>query len=219
MLLMLLAVFGLKGRLNDEKRNLLFLLAGILLAYFDLLTYPMITLAVPLIAHLATDEECCTSLKKGVKDIAFLTISWGIGYVGMWGMKWIVASLLTDENVIANAVNQLMFRSGHFGEKKKFSTTLRLNFAVWHKPMLIVVFVCLLLFIIGYQWKKRTGANRRMLVTAAEILLVSLYCFVWYFFTENHSCDNAYFTWRELGISVYGILTLLVAIPGDRASE
>jgi hypothetical protein len=219
MLLMLIAVFGLKGHLDDEKRNILFLFAGILTAYFDLLTYPMITLAVPLIAHLATDEKCRATLKKGAKDIAFLTASWGIGYVGMWGMKWIVASLLTDENVIANAVNQLMFRSGHFGAKKKFSTTLGLNFAVLNKPILIVAFLCLMLFLIGYRLKKREGADRRMLPAVAEILFVSLYCFVWYFFTENHSCDNSYFTWRELGITVYGILMLLITTPPDKAAQ
>jgi hypothetical protein len=219
MLLALITLFVFKGRMDDAKRNYLFLLVGILIAYFDLLTYPMITLAVPLIAHLAMDDDCLSSLKKGAKVIASCTASWGIGYVGMWAMKWIIASVLTDENVIANAVNQLMFRSGHFGEKKKFLTTLKLNFSVCDKKILILAFLCLLLFIIGYRIKRRENIDRQILPALAEILFVSLYPFLWYFFTENHSCDNSYFTWRELGISVFGILTLLVTTTRDRVSE
>jgi hypothetical protein len=219
MMLALIAVFVFRGRMDGTKRNYLFLLAGILTAYFDLLTYPMITLAVPLIAHLAIDEECLSSMKKGAKDIASYTASWGIGYVGMWAMKWIIASMFTDENVIANAVNQLMFRSGHFSTENKFLTTLKLNFSVCDKKILVLTFTCLLLFIIGYRIKRRENMDRQMLPALVEILFVSLYSFIWYFFTEQHSCDNSYFTWRELGISVFGIFTLLVMTTRNRAAE
>lgn len=38
------------------------------------------------------------------------------------------------------------------------------------------------------------------------ILFVSFYPFLWYLFTKNHSVGHYYYTWRELGISVFGIL-------------
>lgn len=97
--------------MKDSRRNYLFLSAGILTAFFDLMTYPLVTLGVPLIAYLGTDRECLHSIKKGFKSIIVYSLSWVIGYAGMWMSKWIIASVLTEENVILDAIEQMRFRS------------------------------------------------------------------------------------------------------------
>ncbi len=209
-----MVLVGFKKYLNDTRRNYLFLLTGILTAFFDLLTYPFVTLGVPLITYLASDRECGESVKKSLKDIFFHTVSWCIGYVGMWGSKWVIASVLTDENVIKEAVDQVMFRSGHFEKGRSYATTLWLNFDACNMKSIWVVLICLLICllvraVINYR---RTGM--KPLPGTAAILLVSLYPFLWYYLTMHHSSDNSYFTWRELSISVYGVLMALAVNGG-----
>lgn len=114
MMLMLIAILTWKGDLDDNRRSYLFLAAGILTAYFDFLTYPFVTLGVPLLAYLGLERTCLQSAKKALKDTILCTMSWGIGYVGMWGSKWGIASLFTGENIILDAFKAFLYRSGHF---------------------------------------------------------------------------------------------------------
>lgn len=90
--IMMLALFGLflgRRRWTDTGRNYLFLLAGVLTAYFDFLTYPFITLGVPLIAYLAFEDRRLVTRQIDMrKNMLLYTFSWGIGYVGMWSAKW-----------------------------------------------------------------------------------------------------------------------------------
>lgn len=211
---MLIILLVWKERLNDTRRNYLFLLAGILTAYFDFLTYPFFTLGVPLLAYLGGGgRECLLSAKRAAKDTFFYTMSWGIGYVGMWGSKWILASLLTEENVIQNALEQLKYRSGHFAGKKSMGETLLcIQKSIDFKSLLIMM-VLLLGFIVGFRVKNHCSLKKNMLPSLGIMLLVSLYPFVWYYFTMHHSTDNSYFTWRELAISVFGILMTAAADP------
>lgn len=206
MLLASMVLVGLKGRLNDTRRNYLFLLVGILTAYFDLLTYPFVTLGIPLITYLAVDSECRENWKKSVKDIVFHTVSWCIGYVGMWGAKWAAASVLTDENVIMDAVNQVKFRSGHYENGRSYGTTLQLNFEACNMTSIWVVLICLAVFLLGCVIMNFRKNGIKFVPVTVMILVVSLYPFLWYYLTMHHSCDNSYFTWREYSICVYGIL-------------
>lgn len=214
MLLASMALVGLRAYLNDTGRNYLFLLVGILTAFFDLLTYPFVTLGIPLITYLAIDRECMENWKKSIRDIVFYSVSWGIGYVGMWGAKWIAASVLTDENVIMDAVNQVKFRSGHYEQGRSFLTTLKLNFDACNMKSIWVVLIAIVLFLLACVILNFRRNGIKLLPVTAVILVVSLYPFLWYYLTMHHSSDNSYFTWREYSICVYGVLTALAVNMG-----
>lgn len=214
MLLASMALVGLRAYLNDTGRNYLFLLVGILTAFFDLLTYPFVTLGIPLITYLAIDRECMENWKKSIRDIVFYSVSWGIGYVGMWGAKWIAASVLTDENVIMDAVNQVKFRSGHYEQGRSFLTTLKLNFDACNMKSIWVVLIALTVFLLACVILNFRRNGIKLLPVTAVILVVSLYPFLWYYLTMHHSSDNSYFTWREYSICVYGVLTALAVNMG-----
>ncbi len=214
MLLASMALVGLRAYLNDTRRSYLFLIVGILTAFFDLLTYPFVTLGIPLITYLAVDKECRENWKKSIKDIVFYSVSWGIGYVGMWGAKWVAASVLTDENVIMDAVNQVKFRSGHYEQGRSFWTTLKLNFDACNMKSIWVVLIALALFLLACVILNFRRNGIKLLPVTAVILVVSLYPFLWYYLTMHHSSDNSYFTWREYSICVYGVLTALAVNMG-----
>lgn len=214
MLLTSMALVGLRAYLNDTRRSYLFLIVGILTAFFDLLTYPFVTLGIPLITYLAVDKECRENWKKSIKDIVFYSVSWGIGYVGMWGAKWVAASVLTDENVIMDAVNQVKFRSGHYEQGRSFLTTLKLNFDACNMKSIWVVLIALTVFLLACVILNFRRNGIKLLPVTAVILVVSLYPFLWYYLTMHHSSDNSYFTWREYSICVYGVLTALAVNMG-----
>jgi hypothetical protein len=211
MMLTLIAMFALHPYLNDERRNYLFLLDGIMVAYFDFLTYPPITVAIPLITYLAIDEECRHSVKKSVKAVFFYTASWSVGYAGMWAMKWVLASLLTDQNVIYDALKTVKHDSGVLDSEYTYWTTLKSNLAICNWRVLLSLFLLVLIYLIGRKIVKHDSIDWCMLPSAVAILFVSAYPFIWYYLTQMHSSNHNWFVWRELGISVYGILTLLVA--------
>ena len=69
---------------SGERLYYLFLISGILLAYFDFMTAPTITLTFPL-------ALVCLNEKRTWKSLIFCGVFWGIGYAGMWAGKWLIA--------------------------------------------------------------------------------------------------------------------------------
>lgn len=214
MMFALIALFVLKKYLNDITRNYLFLLTGIATAYFDLLTYPLITLGVPLITYLGLDCERLTLSNcrlRGEKNKIFLyfiyTVSWGIGYVGMWISKWIIASIVTEENIIYNALGAIKRRSG-FSREYPYFEILRLNIRFYNIRIYLVALICFAVFLMVLKIKNYIIVDKKLIPCMCAILSVSIYPFVWYLFTENHSTIHYWYTYRELAISVFGILMI-----------
>lgn len=219
MMFALIALIALKKYLNDATRNYLFLLTGISTAYFDLLTFPLITLGVPLIAYLGMECMQGTRLtaaicksgggqKKGCLFLVY-TASWCIGYAGMWASKWIIATILTDENVIYNAFLSIRNRSD-FSREYSYIETLKRNIGFCNKRIYFVALICLAVLLIILKIKKYNIIDKTLLPCTCVLLFASIYPFIWYFFTENHSSIHYWFTYRELAISVFGILMICV---------
>ena len=219
MMAALIALFALKKYLNDTTRNYLFLLAGILTSYFDLLTFPLITLAIPLIAYLGLDCARLAETKdRGVKNTLFYTVSWCIGYVGMWASKWIIASILTNENAIEDAIERIKYRSG-YSQSYTFFDVVKLNFSMYNTKVVLIAIIGLIVFMIALGFKEHIILNTKLLPCMGVILFVTIYPFIWYFFTTNHSSNHNYFTYKELAISVFGILMIVAINIKDTKKE
>ena len=219
MMAALIALFALKKYLNDTTRNYLFLLAGILTSYFDLLTFPLITLAIPLIAYLGLDCARLAETKdRGVKNTLFYTVSWCIGYVGMWASKWIIASILTTENAIEDAIERIKYRSG-YSQSYTFFDVVKLNFSMYNTKVVLIAIIGLIVFMIALGFKEHIILNTKLLPCMGVILFVTIYPFIWYFFTTNHSSNHNYFTYKELAISVFGILMIVAINIKDAKKE
>lgn len=209
MILALIVIFACKDVLNDTWTKYLFLMTGILTAYFDLLTYPFITLGVPLLAYLGSSyKRLVDDQMSGWKSVFLPTVSWCLGYGGMWSAKWVITTILTGENIIYDAFEKIKYRSGYFSVKHSYYDTLRLNLSVCNRRVFVLAAICIGIYILAVRVKDHIGVDRSLLPLEGMLLAVSLYPFVWYLFTKDHSCCHSYFTWRELGISVYGIFMI-----------
>ena len=66
--------------------SIFFMTIGVLTSYFDLLTYPLLTLGAPLALWLVFNF--LERFRKNFLNLFQMSAFWGIGYAGMWSLKW-----------------------------------------------------------------------------------------------------------------------------------
>ena len=102
-------VFTLGNKI--EKRitwPIFFMMVGMSICYFDFLTYPVATIGVPLTILFYLNPPKNT--KEMLENLILCVMFWGIGYVGMWIMRWILCALLTDINILKDALGAVDVR-------------------------------------------------------------------------------------------------------------
>lgn len=197
-----------KPEFAQKHSTLLFLSTGMLVAYFDFLTYPLVTLGVPLVLWLVLQPA---EWKQKIVDVIRLGAAWGFGYVAFWAMKWLIGSLVLGRNVLQEAADQIAYRVSdkivwlQIDYKTVLQTNLGcFNFRTWQLLLLVLVAVCLLL-----AFFRRTVMRVRLLNTL-PYMLVAATPFVWYKLTENHSCIHGFFTHRDLAVTIFATACILV---------
>lgn len=196
-----------------EQKNLreeLFLLIGIATAYMDFLTYPIVTLGLPLCFYLVQDMDKVLHWWKRIKQAFWMCACWGVGYVGMWGMKWVVAEITCQTGTLRNAVWSVIYRTGPLdGYGSAFTgvpRTIRDVLAQYDSVVYSVMFVIIaaaavvssLLCLI-----KARNANWGVSVTCLAI--VGLFPFVWLTLTQNHTAIHCAFTFRIMAVSIMAL--------------
>lgn len=203
--IVLLTIFSKK----IMKKNLMyayFFLIGALTSFFDLLTAPIMTLGFSLIVYnyLELREN---SIQKNTVEIISKSFSWGMGYLMAWSGKWIIAEFITKKNIISNALDQVLSRTSSKVNEIEISKIDVITKNIYKyiegvdiKLVLLLIIITLILFII---MKKKNSIN--MLPT----LLVAIYPIVYYFVMANHSFVHFWFTYRNLTISCFAILSFI----------
>ena len=178
-----------------------FVIVGCMTSFFDYLTYPLVTFGVAMLMLLAL-------YPSSVKDDFVITVKtglgWIFGYVGMWASKWVLGSLISGENILSEAGRTVAMRSG--GDVGEEFSRVGLMLAAIYKNLTaskLVLGVTGLFFIAGIVHmlcrKKKADIGRVILVSA--FMAAPL---VWYAMAANHSYIHYFFTYRTLGISVFG---------------
>ena len=202
-------------RYNDKLKQgwffSFFMLNGICVAFFDFLTYPLVAFGAPLILLLLLDGFI--TVKDGVKKIAIYSIGWIIGYVGMWGGKWIVGSILTGQNMFSDAFSSIGIRTHGQGEYKGVLTYGNTLQTIWNSindlPMLILLISFIGIIIIYLLRNKcRVSLGSVEVSRSACFFIIGLFPFVWYFVAMNHSVIHPWMSYRELAITVWAIAAI-----------
>lgn len=112
-------VFAIVGvNLMLQKRyqaiGTFFLISGMLTVFGDFLTTETLPFTVPLLLMLWVDRTQNGQKKEGTSfQIAGKAlVAWGLGYVGMWVMKWLIAALVLSENVMSYVSEHVVERVG-----------------------------------------------------------------------------------------------------------
>ena len=212
--ILITCIVMLKHRKTLERRDdwwKVFLWCGIGVAYFDLMTYPLAALGIPLILYfLLTDH----SLLSNIGRMIHYSIDWVIGYAGMWVLKWLIGSAFTGYDLISDGLGAVGLRSSGALENVNMDYVHVLSenlTAMLTKPVLALAVLLVLAVIIGlfrkqFAWKIQWSR-------LFPILLIGSYPFLWYYVIRNHSIVHVWFAYRVLaitGAAVTGILFCLV---------
>lgn len=195
--------------LYDYNVDLIFLLTGMCTSYFDFLTYPLFTLGIPLTFIFLLRN---VSEQKGRLFFAtlFNSFYWVIGYGGMWFIKWIMGTVLTDENIIMDGFEEIMSRTGSdvVGVKVRCWDVLEKNiWLVGKYPYVLAVICAVVLLLVGKgQFVK---VSKDMFAAGLFIACLPL---LWYAISRNHSYIHSFMTYRNLGISIFAVICLLTQI-------
>ena len=188
-----------------EEKSLyiyIFMIFGMVTSYFDFLTYPLVSLAMPLTLLLLIRND--KNLKNNVIEVIKLSIMWGIGYVFMWAGKWLVGSILLGQNVFKNAFDNVAIRTSlqALDYKITIAEVLRQNVNMLRKPIYILITAVIILW--GIYKVIRIKANvKNLIITSIPYLIIICMPFVWYIGASNHSYIHSSFTFRELSICAF----------------
>ena len=196
-------VLLIKERFIFRYYHYYFLIIGMCTAYFDFLTWPLVTLCIPLTVYIYI-----SNYKNKIKMINFASLCWGSGYIGMWCMKWGLASMILQENIFNNAIAQFLLRSSLFingdaSENILYKDVLLKNIGIFGKKMFVLLLFVIAIWLL-YKYISSGGKiiKKRMI----PFIFISFYPFIWYFFTKNHSYEHYWMTWRELLIPIFALV-------------
>ena len=198
-----------KPRRSDDV-CLALLVLGVVTSFCDLLVTPVLTLGLPLVCWLLEPQQ---RLRAGTRQCGIVvggSLTWGVGYLLCWASKWVLAGLITGQNVIADALHQVGVRtaadSWHgmeltWGNILRFVyTTLAGKHLFW--PLVLAVVLLLALFAVSIR-------DRQQLARALPLGLCALMTPAWFIVLRTHSIQHGWFTWRALGLTVFAGLAFL----------
>ncbi len=209
-LIALICMLLFHDKLNKNNRYIYFFLAvGMATSYMDYLTYPLAALGVPMVMLmlLCNDE----TLKQKILKVILLSVCFGVGYIGMWGAKWVIGSLLTGSDIIANALSSVASRTGmeasRVGEITVIDVFVRNFKMIDNLPFIMlaiaaVVIEAVFIAVKGIPFKKAV-------IQALPFLLIACMPFAWQIVASNHSYEHAWFTFRAYMITAFALITML----------
>lgn len=198
-----------KPRRSDDV-CLALLVLGVVTSFCDLLVTPVLTLGLPLVCWLLEPQQ---RLRAGTRQCGIVvggSLTWGVGYLLCWASKWVLAGLVTGQNVIADALHQVGVRTAAdswHGMELTWSnilhfvyTTLAGKHLFW--PLVLAVVLLLTLFAASIR-------DRQKLARALPLGLCALMTPAWFIVLRTHSIQHGWFTWRALGLTVFAGLAFL----------
>lgn len=182
-----------------------FVIIGILTAYFDFLTYPLVTLGACLCIMSTLENK---QWKRACWSVIEKSLAWGIGYLGMWAGKWVLTDLFFQSGTLTDALNTVKSRTDTVQQSVAvgFLEVIRKNlgeFLNWPFVLLIIVTAG---GIIIYLSKQKMDGKRWEWLGCLPYLIIAAYPFCWYLVTQNHSYEHFMFTCKIMFVSVFAFI-------------
>ncbi|MBR6033893.1 MAG: hypothetical protein IKP28_04060 [Clostridia bacterium] len=179
-----------------------FFVAGMLANFFDLLTVPMVTFAVPLIAVLLINEKDNNTWKEIILETIKLGIAWLVGYGATWITKWILVDIIFNRNLLSVALQQITYRSN----ARSYTILEAIESNLQYET--IIIPATLLVTSIATIICTRSNLLKNKHYKLTEILpyiIVAMAPYIWYALIRNHSVEHSFFTYRNQIITVLGL--------------
>lgn len=177
---------------------------GICTAFLDLLVTPILTLGLPLAVWLLDSRVREDTPLRRCGVVCGGALCWGAGYALCWASKWLLASLVTGQDIIGDALHQASVRTSAdtwHGMELTWGNIIRF---VWDTlsshglliPLLLLAVICIAAFVLCLR-------SREALLRALPLALTALSAPAWLCLLRTHSIQHGWFTWRALGVTLF----------------
>ena len=195
----------------DKYIYYLFILIGGITAYFDLLTFPLITLGIPLIiAFLLKNQNNEQSLKNNIFFILKICIIWSLSYFGTYFAKWVIASIFLGNNEVKFAFEHFLKRA-NMEDENKFNRleTISKNFELYFNKFTIIYIIGVLIYYLKNIIKKNINKKFEY-QKIIPLIIIAIFPYIWYSFLTNHSFMHSWMTYRIQSITLFSITAILI---------
>ena len=211
---LLSCIYLLKRKEKIKDINIIFCVIGATTCFMDLLTSPMITFCIPLVIYLLLNlQKDKYKIKDIIKKIIKLSTFWIIGYSGIWASKWIISDIFYDTGTIEYAVTKMLSHSrvNSYTNATAFDTIIK-NIYYIQPYLYIVSIITWISFIPLITPNKNINKDIKKQILRMNIpyILISIMPFIWYIIVKNHSFLHARFTYKNLCITILGLLIVFI---------
>lgn len=218
---MLVLLIGAMLHPKKAGWGIFFLLSGMVTAFLDFLTTETLTLLAPLLLVLWLEKRNdppspdTSFLRRRLTQLSLrASIAWGIGYVGMWASKWLLASIVLGRNVLPDVTGHIGERIGDTMGMSVFqmligavTRNIGCLFPLGYGTLGTAAAVILLLAAayLGYVYRKRRFDGQYVLLCT----VLGLIPYARYLVLHNHSYLHCFFTYRA---QLAGILAAVLIL-------
>ena len=166
-----------------------FFIIGACTSFFDLLTTPMVALAVPLVVYMLYLKP-----ENTWRTVIMLSLAWLLGYALLWATKWALAALITGHAAFEDAMGAVAQRTAGHNEQDYMKWCLKAT-------GLALLAVASLTAVVTLTFAKSWQSIRRN----SWMLLVAMASFLWAFVLLEHTWHHLHFTWRTFVVLIIGV--------------
>ena len=200
--------------------SLFFGIIGLLTCYYDLLTFPMITLCMPLVILI---QQLINRKQSHLFTVALSSvIAWCIGFFGFWILKFALNAVLFGSYDALNVIQQIKLRISTQSNGQSFSRLEAFYnniFVLFGKDFYRFLFVAFTVYeIIRFIHSIRKNTFR-ISSCAFAFLIPVLIPVVWMFLTSNHIYDHYYYTYRNLAGFFFALIIFFETLFGFSSED
>lgn len=220
-LLLLLIFFS-----EEKKKKMMYIFAidGMWIAFFDFLTYPLVALSIPLLIFVLLNRE--DQIKDQIRYLIRNGIAFIIGYGGLWSLKWIFATVFTEENIIKDGIENILHRvgavemAGDIIFEDSPLSAIKVNITTFFNEQTVIIIGIFLLVYLVYcvRTKGRVSFHISIFLCCTVIGMSPI---LWYAIVHNHCSLHPHLEWREIVILFFaGAVMMLDLIEnGDKNGD
>ena len=212
-----------KNRLLDWGAEC-FLIIGIATAFFDLLIAPLMTLGFPLIVAVLylLNSNIAPNANRIWRYAFAWTVAWLGGYVMFWGFKLILAPIIFDSFIGTDAAGRIVEYSlglgGISGYVREIAVAFASNIATmfgWSgytahaalgsAGLFAAIGTILMIAPVAWVLWQAHKTSHASLAAPSALLGIALLPVLRLMIVPYHSAENAFFTFREFGVTVFAL--------------
>ena len=168
----------------------------------------MVTWGLPIIIYfMLLQKNENKTLKEQFIIFVKISIAWFLGYILTWLTKWYLVDIFYGRDLIKVAIGQIFYRSVGQAEVEGVSALYAIKYNVDY--MIIPLFISLLIIIdkgINILCIYHKKHNVELKISNSIIyLIIAITPFIWYILLTNHSCYHAFFTYRNLLLTIIAL--------------